>query len=89
MAYTPARSCNADLWAGMTDGAYKKGAPNRGGGYCDGQGEIEHTTCEFRGEMSGVWHGFNELAEKRLPDGRLVKTPYTMSMVVAKDMENV
>lgn len=89
MAYNVTRSCNEDLWAGMTDGAYKKGAPHRGGGYCSTQGEIEHTTCYFRQQMSGVWHGFHELEEKMLPDGRTVKTPYTMTMITAEDMENV
>jgi hypothetical protein len=89
MSYAPARSCNKDLFAGMTDGSHKKGAPNRGGGYCDTAGSIEHTTCFFRAEMSGLWHGYNEEPIKVLPDGRKVETPYTMAMIVAKDMENV
>lgn len=89
MTTAPARSCNKDLWAGMTDGSHKKGAPNRGGGFLDTSGDIEHTTCAFRREMSGLWHGFNEEPMKTLPSGRVVVTPYTMSMVIAEDMENV
>lgn len=82
MAYAPNRSCNADLWAGMTDGAFKKAASNRGG-------LVEDYTCDARSQMSGVWHGFHELAQKSLADGRKVSTPYTQTSVAPEDVENV
>jgi hypothetical protein len=81
MAYPVHRSCVRDLHAGMTDGAYKKAAPNRGG-------VVEDTTFHVRRQMSGVWHGFNDIQMKVLPDGRTDHPPYYTD-VRAQDMENV
>lgn len=81
MAYPQLRSANASLHAGMTDGAYKKSAPNRGG-------VVEDTTMEYRQRMSGVWHGFHEIESKVLPDGRVVTVPYYHD-VTPYDEENV
>jgi len=81
MAYPQHRSCVRDLHAGMTDGAYKKAAPNRGG-------EVEDTTFHYRRIQSGVWHGYNEVTPKVLPDGKIVGVPYYTD-VRAEDMENV
>ena len=65
----------------MIDGAYKQAAPNRGG-------VVEDTTFKVRRQMSGVWHGYNEIQEKVLPDGRTATTPYYTD-VASNDMENV
>lgn len=81
MAYPPSRSCNEDLRAGMTDGAYKKYAMNRGG-------FVEGDTAGVRKLMSGVWHGFNESPTKFLPDGRECTSPYYVD-VTPEDKENV
>lgn len=81
MAYPQSRSCNQDLHAGMTDGAYKRAAPNRGG-------ILEHTSCAVRQQMSGVWHGFNETQMKVLPDGRPDHPPYYHD-IAPLDRENV
>jgi len=69
MAYPGHRSCNSDMRAGMTDGSYKKAAPNRGG-------VVESTTFEIRRQMCGIWHGFNDTPMKVLPDGRTDHPPY-------------
>lgn len=69
------------MHAGATDGAYKKAAPNRGG-------VVEPLTAEYRKQMSGVWHGFNELSTKMLPDGRSGHPPYYQD-VTPQDRENV
>lgn len=61
--------CNRNMHAGMTDGTYKKAAPNRGG-------VVEPTFAAVRREMCGIWHGFNEIQEKVLPDGRTDNPPY-------------
>jgi hypothetical protein len=67
MAYPEFRSCNDDLKRGMVDGTYKFARPDTGG-------VVETMTAEVRRDMDGIWHGFNETAEKILPDGRKVKT---------------
>lgn len=67
MAFPASRSCNADLHRGMADGTYKFAAPNRGG-------VVEDTFTAYRKDMSGAWHGFNEIQPKMLPDGRSVPT---------------
>lgn len=81
MAYPTPRSCTANLHAGMTDGAYKKYAMNRGG-------FVEGDTAGVRKLMSGVWHGFNEAEQKWLPDGRPCVTA-TYVDVAPVDKENV
>lgn len=81
MAYAPARSCNDALHAGMSDGAYKKFAPNRGG-------HVEGLTIGYRQRMSGAWHGFNEIQMKMLPDGTLCSPPY-YGDVTPQDNENI
>lgn len=81
MAYAPSRSCRQDLHAGMTDGTYKKWAPNRGGA-------VEDTTAAVRRQMSGVWHGFNDSPMKVLPDGRQDHPPYYLD-ISPIDRENV
>ena len=81
MAYPQHRSCVQDLHAGMTDGAYKRAAPNRGG-------VVEDTTYSVRRQMAGIWHGFNDTDMKVLPDGRVDHPPYYAN-VASDDMENV
>lgn len=81
MAYAPFRSCVSALHAGMTDGAYKKYASNRGGW-------VEGVSIGYRVRMSGLWHGFNEIQEKMMPDGRLDRPPY-YGNVTPEDDENV
>lgn len=81
MAYPQARSCTVSLKEGMTDATYKHYRPNTAG-------IVEDTTAGIRRLMSGVWHGFNEVQEKCLPDGRPFNTPYFVS-VTPEDEENV
>lgn len=69
MAYpTPTRSLNGDLFEGMTDGKYKKLRMNRGG-------TCEELTYQERRPLNDIWYGIHEIAEKVLPDGRIVRTP--------------
>jgi len=82
MAYPQAISCNASLQAGMTDGAWKKAAMNRGG-------VVEETFAESRRDMSGVWHGFNECDHKELPDGRPMTRELYSFAIAPRDTENV
>lgn len=79
--YAPFRSANDELHAGMTDGAYKKSAPNRGG-------LVEATFAPFRQLASGAWHGFHESPRKILPDGREARIPYFHN-VTPQDTENI
>ena len=79
--YRQQRSYHQNLHAGMTDGAYKKAAPNRGG-------EVEDTFVSVRQQMSGAWHGFNEIDMKVLPDGRTDHPPYFFN-VTPDDDENI
>lgn len=73
MAYPPLRSCNGDLHAGMTDGAWKKAAMHRGG-------IIDTDFADYRERMCGIWHGFAEAPTKALPDGRVMSTPYYINV---------
>jgi hypothetical protein len=73
MAYAPYRSYSADLFEGMTDGTFKKYAPNRGG-------FPEPCSAPARRQMAGVWHGFNEVQPKVLADTRIVSTPNYLSV---------
>jgi hypothetical protein len=79
--YAPSRSCIADLHEGATDGTYKKYAVNRGG-------FVEGVTALARREMSGVYHGFNERANKLMPNGAQITTPNYVD-IAAMDSENV
>jgi hypothetical protein len=81
MAYPQFRSCNADLKEGITDGVWKKAAPDRGG-------EVEGTFAPVRKDMSGVWHGFNEKQPKIDQFGRSVSTGHYFD-VTPMDSENV
>lgn len=81
MAYAQPRSCNMSLKEGYFDGGFKHYRPNTAG-------KIEDCTAGIRRQMSGVWHGFNELEVKYMPDGTPVKTPYFVS-VTPQDDENV
>jgi hypothetical protein len=81
MSYATHRSCVRDLHAGMTDGSYKKYAMNRGG-------VLEDTTAAVRRLQSGAWHGFNEVQEKVLPDGRVMGVPYYHD-ITPQDEENI
>lgn len=79
MAYTVnPYGCRRNLHAGMTDGAYKKAAPNRGG-------VLEPTFAEVRREMAEIWHGFNDTPMKVLPDGRPSHPPYYMDVTPEHD----
>ena len=80
MAYPTQRSCNADLMEGMTDGTWKKA--NR-----DWETD-DMLTAQIRANMSGLWHGFNELNPKILPDGRSVSTRHYFD-IEPVDNENV
>jgi hypothetical protein len=53
----------------MTDGKYKKNAPDRGG-------VVESIFADERQDMSAIWHGFAETPAKTLPDGRVDHPPY-------------
>lgn len=63
MAYPALRSMNKDLEDGMSDGKYKKIAPNRGG---DTEAEL---TYQMREDLNDVYYGIHEAADKQLPDG--------------------
>lgn len=71
--YAPARSYREELFEGATDGAYKKAVMNRGG-------FPEACFAPVRRRMAGVWHGFNEVQPKVLPDGRIVETQNYLSI---------
>jgi hypothetical protein len=73
MAYPRARSCCAELDAGMTDGMYKKVIMDRGG-------EVELLTPASRQQLEDVWHGIHEAPKMMLPDGRVCTDPYYVSM---------
>lgn len=79
--YRQQRSYHQNLHAGMTDGAYKRSAPNRGG-------EVEDTFVAVRQQMSGAWHGFNETQMKVLPDGRIDHPPFFFN-ITPQDNENI
>lgn len=80
MAYPTARSRNANLMQGATDGAWKKANMN----WCTD----DTLTAEIRRNMSGVWHGFNEVNPKITPDGRSVSTEHYYD-IEPIDNENV
>lgn len=63
MAINMSRSLNGDLHEGMTDGRYRKVAPNRGG-------EVEDTFKANRSELSPFFYGdiLQGPASKTLPD---------------------
>lgn len=79
--YAPQRSCRYDLECGMGDGSFKKAAPNRGG-------QVEPTFARYRSQMSGVWHGYNELPVRVLGDGTVEHDKHNFP-IRAQDMENV
>lgn len=81
MAYAQARSCNADLEAGTTDGTWKKAVMNRGG-------VVETMTTDIRRHMSGVWHGFNETNPKVAPTRGSVST-INYQYITPEDKENI
>lgn len=71
MAYPRARSVNAELHEGMTDGSFKKVIQNRGG-------EPEELTGLTRAQLSVKGYGIVEAQRKWLPDGSDdCNTPYT------------
>jgi hypothetical protein len=65
--YAQARSMNMSLHEGTTDGTWKKANMN----WCN----ASDLTAQVRSNMSGVWHGFNEVNPKITPDGISVSTP--------------
>lgn len=73
MAYPTAISCNRSLEAGVTDGAWKKYASNRGG-------VVERSSMEVRRQTCGIWHGFAEASKKVMPNGEIVNTLYFEDM---------
>ena len=77
MAYPNARSCNAELTAGMTDGKYKKVAMDRGG-------EVELLAPAERQQLADVWQGIHEAPEMMTPDGRKIVNPYHIAMPEAQ-----
>ena len=83
MAVAPHRSSNAELEEGMTDGKYKKLAPNRGGFT-----EVERLVRDRR-DMADVWHGFHEASEKSFPDGSKPRTTPGYAATEAADPEAV
>lgn len=82
MAYPRSRSCNVSLHEGMTDGAHKKAIMNRGG-------FPEMITPMIRSHMAGVWHGFNEVVPKYMPDGRVMPRDSDDYAIAPQDRENV
>ena len=73
--YAQARSMNAELSEGSTDGKYKKIVTNRGG-------VIDPATWENREDLN-VEYGLHETNPKVAPDGLLHNTPdYVRSPVV-------
>lgn len=62
MSHAPERSRNGSLKNGMTDGSYKKLAPDRGG-------FVETTTQEAREALNPMTYGYQELPFKEQPDG--------------------
>jgi hypothetical protein len=72
MAYAPIRSANEALHEGMTDGKYRKVIADRGG-------FPEAATYDSRSCLVDGWYGIHEDAVKVLPDGRLCRTPNTVS----------
>jgi hypothetical protein len=56
---------NHDLEEGMSDGKYKKIAPNRGG-----VSENDHTYQE-REDLYDLHYGIHETPKKHLPDGTI------------------
>lgn len=62
MVYPVSRSMNADLAEGLTDGKYKKFAPNRGG-------VVSGTTEKERADLEPLYYGFKEKVLKVAPDG--------------------
>lgn len=65
MVYPRNRSMNHDLEEGMTDGKYKKIAPNRGG---ETEKELHYAE---RVDLYDMHYGVHETPAKRLPDGTL------------------
>ena len=65
MVYPASRSMNHDLEEGMSDGKYKKIAPNRGG-----ITEKELAYAE-REDLYDMHYGVHETPAKRLPDTTL------------------
>lgn len=63
MAYPQARSMNASLNEGATDGKYKKIVNDR-------DGDVEHATYLERIDLNDNWFGIHEAAVKRIPGGR-------------------
>jgi hypothetical protein len=61
--------CRANLFAGMTDGKYKKYAMDRGG-------VVEPTTAKLRFEQCGIWHGYADSMDKVLMDASPWSDPY-------------
>lgn len=72
MAYAPQRSLTGELAEGMTDRAWKKAINDRGG-------FVEDTTYRMREDLAPVWYGITEAQQKVTPDGRAVRTPYTVA----------
>lgn len=71
MAYPPARSMNAELDEGATDGKYKKLVVDRSapaGRYAD------ESTSQRR-DLNDVWYARHEALVKQRPDGKTVHTP--------------
>lgn len=68
MAYAPRRDPVAELLMGTIDGTYKEVDQGRGG-------QVEDTTARTRADLSDVWYGIHEAAEKVTPFGDLVHTP--------------
>ena len=62
MVYPVSRSENKGLEAGMSDGKYKKVAPNRGGIV---EAELAYRVRE---DLHDIWFGIHECSDKVLPD---------------------
>lgn len=79
--YRQQRNYNTNLQMGVTEGAYKQAAPNRGG-------EVEDTFVGVRKQMSGAWHGFSDTKYRIMPDGRSYPCPQYFD-VIPQDDENI
>lgn len=80
MAYAQPRSCRTELRVGMTDGKYKRANIN--------WSNASDVTAQIRAQMSGAWHGFNDVQEKFTPGGVEFSDPYYCD-VAPIDEENI
>jgi hypothetical protein len=67
MAYPPTRSCNGELFEGMTDGSYKKEVPAVSRMFAD-----PANLARYQGLDTEFYGRLRENPDHRLPDGRTI-----------------